>query len=247
MWKQQSVCVIMPTYNERDSIAKCIREFEALGFVDRILVINNNAAEGTSAEVAKTGAVEIREPRQGYGAAIQCGLRAATEDLVFIVEPDGTFVAGDAFKLLAYIDDVEVVFGSRTIKHFIWDGANMGWFLKSGNWAVAKLMQVLYNMPSMSDVGCTFRLLRRSAVQTMLPHFRVTGSFFGPEMMLLSHWMRLKIIQLPINYCSRVGRSSVTGRFTTAFGLGLQMIWLILTFWAKGYARAGAQGARGPE
>lgn len=237
MWHGKTVCVIMPTYNEAGSIRACIEQFEQLGLVDRILVINNNAAPGTSEAVAPTSAIEIHEPRQGYGAAIMRGYREAVEDLIFVVEPDNTFVASDVHKFLAYIDEVEVVYGSRTIRHFIWAGANMGWFLKTGNWAVAKLMQALYNMPSLSDVGCTYRLIRRDALAHLLPHLRVSGNFFGPEMMLLSRWQRLTLIQLPINYRARVGESAVTGSFYRAFWLGLQMIWLILTFPLRGYPR----------
>jgi glycosyltransferase involved in cell wall biosynthesis len=237
MWNGQTICVILPTYNEKDSIRKCIQDFAALGVVDRVLVINNNAAPGTSEEVAKTSAVEVLEPVQGYGAAIQRGLRESHEDLVAVCEPDDTFVASDLFKFLAYIGDVDVVFGSRTIKYFIWEGANMGWFLKTGNWAVAKLMQSLYNSNSLSDVGCTFRLLRRSAVEQMLPDFRVRSNFFGPEMMLLTKWKGLRFIQIPVNYRTRIGESSVTGSHRRAFLLGLQMIWLILTFWMRGYPR----------
>src|SRR5688572_6680932 len=159
MWKGKSVCVVLPTYNEKDSIRSCIEAFAALGFVDRILVVNNNAAPGTSEEVARTSAQEVHEPEQGYGAAIQRGFRESTEDLVFVCEPDDTFVTTDVYKLLAYIEDFDVVFGSRTIKDLIWEGANMEWFLRFGNWAVAKLMQVLYNTNSLSDVGCTFRLV----------------------------------------------------------------------------------------
>ena len=51
--------------------------------------------------------------------------------------------------------------GSRTVTHFIWEGANMGPFLKWGNWAVAKLVEVLFNTSHLSDIGCTYRLLER--------------------------------------------------------------------------------------
>ena len=56
------------------SIAAGIRGVEDLGIVDEILVVNNNAASGTSEAVASTSAVEVREPTQGYGAAIRRGL-----------------------------------------------------------------------------------------------------------------------------------------------------------------------------
>ena len=62
-------------------------------------------------------------------------------------------------KLLAYADDFDMVCGTRTTRELIWEQANMGWFLRIGNLAVAKLMQVLYDGPSLSDCGCTLRLI----------------------------------------------------------------------------------------
>ncbi len=52
MWNGRTLAVILPTYNEKDSIAEVINRFAGLGFVDDILVINNNAAAGTSEQVA---------------------------------------------------------------------------------------------------------------------------------------------------------------------------------------------------
>ena len=98
--------VVLPTYNEKDSIRKVIQDFEELGFVDEILVINNNAIDGTSTEVRHTSAIEIHESVQGYGAAIQRGLREATGDLIAVCEPDDTFLARDLTKFLAYAEDV---------------------------------------------------------------------------------------------------------------------------------------------
>lgn len=237
MYNNKTVSVILPTYNEKDSIKKCINDFEALGFIDRIIVVDNNAVKGTYEEVMKTSAEIFAEPIQGYGAAIQRGFRESREDLIFVCEPDDTFVATDVYKFLSYIDDVEVVFGSRTVKTFVWDGANMSWFLRYGNWAVAKLMEALFNTNHLSDVGCTFRLIRKEALQKMINDFRIKSNFFGPEMMLLSKWKNISFIQIPINYKDRVGESSVTGDFWKAFKLGIQMIWLTLTFRFRGYSK----------
>ena len=154
MWHGRTVSVILPTYNERDSIRQSIEDILALGVADEVLVINNNAAKGTSEEVAKTAAREIHEPIQGYGAAIQRGFADTTGDLVVVCEPDDTFLAEDLRKFLAYAEDVDIVYGSRTVKTFIWEDANMGRFLKWGNWFVAKMLEVLFNTNYLSDVGC---------------------------------------------------------------------------------------------
>jgi glycosyltransferase involved in cell wall biosynthesis len=228
MYNGKTLAVVLPTYNEKDSIADCIRAFERLGFVDEIIVVNNNAARGTSEEVAKTGAREVLEQRQGYGSAIQRGLQETDAHLVAICEPDGTFVPADLTKLLAYSGECDFVIGSRTVSTFIWEGANMGWFLQLGNWAVAKLIEVLFNTTSMSDVGCTFRVLSRDVIKDLQPSFRSHGSAFGLEMLLIAVVQRVKVVQIPVNYLPRVGHSSVTGHFGEAMRLGLQMIRMVL-------------------
>jgi glycosyltransferase involved in cell wall biosynthesis len=227
MWHGHSVSVVLPTYNEKDSIRQVVLDFFATGVVDEVLVINNNAALGTSDEVAGTGAVEIHESRQGYGNAIRRGLAEANGDYLIVCEPDGTFVARDTFKLLSYAEHFDVVYGSRTSQQLIWHGANMGLFLRWGNWAVAKYMEFLYNATSLTDVGCTMRLVRREVARALLPHLKVGGSEFGPEMMVCSLQAGCKAIQIPVNYLPRVGTSSVTGNPVTAFFLGLKMIGLI--------------------
>jgi len=240
MWYGQSVSVILPTYIEKDSIRAAIAEIEATQVVDEILVINNNAAEGTSEEVAATSAREVFETKQGYGAAIRCGFREARGDLIIVSEPDGTFRGRDLHKLLAYAQDFDVVYGSRTVKELIWEGANMGLFLKWGNYSVAKMMEFLFNTTSLTDVGCTMRCIRREALNRVEPFFTVNGSFFGPEMMVLTILMKMSMIQIPVNYTKRVGTSSVTGNKWVAFALGLQMIHLICSYRLASWRRPGA-------
>ena len=228
MYKDRKVSVILPTYREKDSIRQVIHDFEALGLVDEILVVNNNAIEGTSEEVGQTSAVEIQEPIQGYGAAIRRGFAEATGDLVVVCEPDATFLAQDLHKFLAYAEDVDIAYGSRTIKTFIWERANMGLLLKWGNWFVAKLLELLFNTSYLSDVGCTYRMIRRPALLQLLPLFRVNSNFFGPEMMVRGYQMGFRCVQIPVNYKERTGQSSVTGNLKKSIILGVQMIVLIV-------------------
>jgi glycosyltransferase involved in cell wall biosynthesis len=237
MWKSQFISVVLPTYNEKDSIAGVIGEFYDTGLVDEVIVINNNAAAGTSDEVAKTPAREVHEPLQGYGNAIRRGFREAKGDLIIVCEPDGTFFGKDVIKLLAFSDDFDVVYGTRTSEEFIWTGANMGFFLKWGNYAVAKMMEFLYNTVCLTDVGCTYRLIKRPVLREIEPHFTVGGSHFGPEMMLITVLKRVKIVQIPVNYRPRVGESAVTGDLVKAFFLGLKMIGMIWAFWIRRLGR----------
>jgi len=230
MWNGRMVSVILMTYAEKDSIRRVIEGFESTGVVDEIVVVNNNAQEGTAEEVAQTSARQVFERKQGYGWATRRGLAEAKGDLLVIAEPDGTFMPSDIFKLLVYSDDCDVVFGTRTTRELIWRGANMGWFLKWGNWAVAKMVEASFNTSHLSDVGCTYRLLTRSAYERVRDRFRIGGSHFGPELMLLAITSGSRFVEIPVNYLPRVGHSSVTGDIKKAFILGITMIAFILRF-----------------
>ena len=238
MWNGRTVSVILMTYVERDSIREVVEGFFATGVVDEVVVVNNNAEAGTGEEVAKTNARQVFEPRQGYGYATQRGLAEATGDLIVVAEPDGTFLPSDIVKLLVYSDDCDAVFGTRTTRELIWRGANMGWFLKWGNWAVAKLVEVLFNTSHLSDVGCSYRLLHRDLARRLEPHFTVGGSHFGPELMLLAIASGARMVEVPVNYLPRVGVSSSTGDLRKAVILGLRMILFILRFRLATFGRA---------
>jgi glycosyltransferase involved in cell wall biosynthesis len=228
MWRGKTLTVILPTYREKESIKQVIEAFEKLGICDEIIVINNNAEEGTSEEITQTSAREVHETIQGYGAAIKRGLRESNGDLTAICEPDSTFKPSDLEKLLVFTDQCEFVIGSRTVENFIWTGANMGYFLKWGNWFVAKLMELLFNSSSLSDVGCTFRVVSKKVIAKYdLERFKDDGRF-GMEYLLSAVMAQESVVQVPVNYLPRIGVSGYTGNFKGAFYLGVKMIFLIL-------------------
>jgi SAM-dependent methyltransferase len=241
MWNGRTVSVVLGTYAEKDSIRGVIDGYFATGYVDEVVVVNNNAEPGTVEEVEKTAARQVFEPRQGYGHAYRRGLAEATGDLIVLSEPDGTFLPRDLVKLLAYSDDCDAVFGTRTTREMIWSGANMGLFLKWGNWAVGKLVEALFNTSHLSDVGCTYRLLTRETLEAIQPQFRVGGSHFGPELMLLVITSGARVVEVPVNYLPRVGESSVTGDLGKAIRLGIQMIGYIVAFRLRHLRRRRAQ------
>jgi len=230
MWNNKKISIVMPTYNEEKNIKKAIDDFFATGVVNEIIVVDNNSTDKTYEEAKKTQAIVVKEFKQGYGFALQRGLREAKGDLIVMVEPDGTFQAKDLNKFLVYIDDFDVVFGTRTAKECIWDGANMSWTLRIGNVVVAKLLEYLYNGPCLTDVGCTFKLIKRTALNKIINKFTVGKSHFSPEFMMLCIINGIKSVEIPVNYGSRIGVSKITGKFWKAFKLGWIMIFFIVTY-----------------
>lgn len=228
MWKGHSVSVVLPTYHEKDSIRAFINDLLATKLVDEVLVVNNNAEPGTVEEVRKTPARMVFEKRQGLGWAIRKGLLDARGDLVVVSEPDGTFVARDVEKLLVFSDDCDVVFGTRTTRELIWEGANMGFLLKWGNWVWAKTIEVLYATSHISDVGCTMRLLKKRAIRRIAPRFEGGNNAFNAQMMVLVILKKLKWVEIPLNYKSRPHGRGMTESKWKAFKIGIQMMYYIL-------------------
>jgi glycosyltransferase involved in cell wall biosynthesis len=224
------VTVVFPAYNEEPNIASAVTDFLVPSVVDEVLVVNNNSKDRTHECAESAGARVVLETRQGYGAALQRGLREAKGDYIILAEPDGTFVGRDVIKLLAYAEDFEMVCGTRTTRELIWSQANMGWFLRFGNIIVAKLLQFLFNAPSLSDCGCTLRLIRRETALRLNGKLTVTSSHFLPEMVILALKERQRLIEVPVNYRGRVGESKITGNFKGAVRTGMNMIRLIVHY-----------------
>jgi glycosyltransferase involved in cell wall biosynthesis len=228
MYQGKRVSVVFSTFQEKGSIRAFIDECFATGFVDEVIVVNNNAEAGTDEEVRKTNAKLFHESNQGYGFGYRRALKEATGDLLIMTEPDATFTAKDFENLLVYSKTYPVVFCTRTATHAIHDGANMGMFLKWGNWAVAKMVEVLFMTTQLSDVGCTTRLISREVFEKLQPSFTVGSNFFGLQMMLLVVKNRIPFVEIPVRYLGRVGESAVTGSFWKAWKLGWRMIFFVL-------------------
>lgn len=227
MYRNHSISVVMPAYNEKEGIVNIINDFKSIGITDEILVVDNNSKDGTAQLARDAGAAVITETRQGFGYACQKGLKIARGEYIVLVEPDGTFSAKDIFKFLSYSEDFDFIQGTRTTKEMIWQGANMGHLLKWGNWLVAKLLQLLYAGPSLSDMGCTYRLITKSSLNEIKDSFKVGGSAFLAEMTACALKKRIKTIEIPVNYLMRKGVSKITGSKWRTVIVCLEMLLII--------------------
>ncbi len=232
MYLGKKVSIVFPVYNEAGNIGAAIDDFLSHPAVDEVVAVDNNSKDGSDKEIQKTSAKYVLETTQGYGAALKRGMQEAQGDLIVTVEPDGTFRAQDLDRLLVYSRDYEVVFGTRTSRNPVWSGgdpgANMYFALRVGNWAVAKLLEYLFNGPSFTDVGCTYKLIHRHAYQKIRGTLTVDGSHFSPEFMLRCLLSGLRVVEVPVQYGARVGTSKITGQVSKAIRLGFRMIFFIL-------------------
>ena len=226
----QKISVVMPAFNEAENIERAIIDFKKIPEVFEIIVVDNNSKDGT-AEIARlAGAKVVHEKKQGYGYACRRGLIEATGDIIFLVEPDQTFFAKDIYKFLPYLDDFDMVLGTRTCKQLVMPGAKMGWFLRIGNIFLAKMIEILFyeHEVRLTDVGCTYRAIKSKSLKKIIKKFKVGGNHFSPEMIIEAMCNKLKIVEIPVFYGKRKGESKITSNFKKSFILGLKMISLII-------------------
>lgn len=228
MYKNKSFSLVLPAYNEEVHIKKNIEQFFNTKIFDEIIVVDNNSIDNTSIEIKKTSAIYVKETIQGYGAALRKGMSLAKGDFIVMCEPDSTFKADDIFKFLAYLNEFDCVFGTRTHKALIDRRAKMNFYLRIGNIVVAKFLEFLFLGPTLTDVGCTFKVISRNSFDKVKEKLNVIGSEFQPEIMINLILQKEKILEIPVNYLERDGKSKITYNFTSSFKLALKMILLIV-------------------
>ena len=83
MYKNKTISLVLPAFNEQINIKKSIEEFLETGVFDEIIAIDNNSSDNTAEEIKKTSATYIIEKKQGYGVAIRTGLKNCTGDYFY--------------------------------------------------------------------------------------------------------------------------------------------------------------------
>ena len=238
---QPRVVVALTGYNDAKATAQDVRDFRRQPSVIKVLVIDNNSSDNTAELAAAAGATVIREARQGYGYSCIRGLteslRVAEADVILLCEGDGTFLAEDTAKFLAYIGDTDLVVGNRVVRGLVDDDSQMDYFFTWGNMAVAMLLRLRFwdgrhlGPAGLMDVGCTYRAIRRPALERILPDLRVGGNHFSVHMLVVAMARDLSVIEIPIRLRRRVGESKGASQsIWKGLAVGLVMIWHITTF-----------------
>jgi len=234
------VCVALTAFNDEEAISGAVREFLSQKNVVEVVVVDNNSLDRTTTEALGAGARVVHEGKQGYGFACIRGLREALRctdgDVVVLAEGDMTFRAGDVWKMLPYLDDVDMVVGSRTHSQLVDRDSQLDWFYIWGNLFLAKVLQFrffdlkFFGRIRLTDVGCTMRAIRTEALAEIINELTVGGHHFSPHMTLVALKRGLRVVEVPLTFRRRVGVSKgAGGNKKLAMKVGLKMLWHILT------------------
>jgi dTDP-glucose pyrophosphorylase len=225
-----TVSVVIPAYDEEESIGYVVRDFRDA--VAEVFVVDNSSHDRT-AEVARAAGARVETVRlTGYGDTIRYGLDHATGDILVVVEADSSFRSRDLSKLLEYLKDADMVIGTRTTRELIEQGTNMRGPVRWGNVLVAKGVELLWwgLQPRFTDVGCTYRALWRATYDRIRPRLHGVGPELSPEMMVAVLQARMRIIEVPVSYHRRMGgESKHSANYFRIARTALRMVRAILT------------------
>ena len=113
--EEKKVSIIIPAYNEEKTIANIISRIQGLHPFAEIIVINDGSTDNTAAAALESGAKVYNHPYNiGNGAAVKSGIRAATGDILVLMDGDGQHDPADIQKLLDYFPEYDMVVGSRS-------------------------------------------------------------------------------------------------------------------------------------
>jgi glycosyltransferase involved in cell wall biosynthesis len=223
------VSVVIPTHNEAQSIGRVLADLPA-DIVTEVLVVDSNSTDGTPEIATKMGACVVQEPRRGYGRACLTGLaKANTPDVVVFLDGDYSDRPAELPILLAPIIDgrADITLGSRLGKQRI-PGA-LPWHAAFGNRLAAGLITLLYGL-SISDLG-PFRAGRADVLRELALEETTYG--WAVEMILKGTLQGYRIVEVPVSYYPRIGKSKISGTLKGTVGAA----WFILSLIVRYYFR----------
>jgi len=224
-----NVQVIIPAFNEADSIDKVVSDIP-LDLVKDIIVVSNGSTDDTEKRAAAAGATVLREERKGYGFACLKGLAyiAAKEkkeqpDVVVFLDGDYSDYPEEISLLLEPImkDDYDMVIGSRALGSR--EKGSMQPQQIFGNWLATSLIKLFYKV-EFSDLG-PFRAIKYDK----LLEIDMQDTTFGwtVEMQVKAAKLHMKCTEVAVNYRQRIGVSKITGTIKGTILAGYKILWTI--------------------
>jgi len=223
------VSVIIPTHNEAQAIGRVLADLPS-NLVTEVIVVDSNSTDGTPDLARKMGAQIIQEPRRGYGQACLTGLaNTHNPDVVVFLDGDYSDRPSELPILLAPIVEgrADITLGSR-----LSGKGNRGalpWHQSFGNRLAAGLIQLLYGV-KVSDLG-PFRAGRADALHALALEEATYG--WAVEMILKGAIAGFRIVEVPVSYYPRIGRSKIGGTVKGTLGAA----WFILSLIVRYYFR----------
>lgn len=221
------VDVIIPVYNEEDSIGKVISEIPDT-IVRNVVVCNNGSKDRTASVAESHGAIVVHQPEKGYGNACLKGMDYIANleikpDIIVFLDGDYSDYPSEMVDLIKPIvtENVDMVIGSRALGE-MQSGAMMPQQI-FGNWLATTLIRIIYSY-EFTDLG-PFRAIKYPVLMDMQMEDKTFG--WTVEMQVKAAKMKLKTTEVAVRYRKRIGKSKVSGTIKGTILAGHKILWTI--------------------
>jgi glycosyltransferase involved in cell wall biosynthesis len=231
------VSVVIPTHNEAQAIGRVLADLPS-SLVTEIIVADSSSSDGTPEIATRMGARVVQEPRRGYGRACLTGFAAAkSPDIVVFLDGDYSDRPSELPILLAPIIEgrADITLGSRLRGKN--NSGSLPWHQSFGNRLAAGLIRVLYGV-KVTDLG-PFRAGRADVLRALSLEEMTYG--WAVEMILKGALAGYRIVEVPVSYYSRIGKSKISGTIKGTIGAG----WFIISLIVRYYFRRRTAGNHG--
>ncbi len=221
--------VIIPAYNEEDSIGLVVGELPH-GLLREVIVCDNNSKDRTAEMGEAAGATIVKESRAGYGSACLRAMahianrpRAEWPDVVVFIDGDHSDYPEQLPEVVGPIlnHDADLVIGSRALGDL--EPGSMQPQQIFGNWLATSLIKLIYGN-EFTDLG-PFRAIKYDALRRL----EMSDPDFGwtVEMQVKAAKAGLKCVEVPVRYRKRIGASKISGTLKGTLLAGHKILWTI--------------------
>ena len=221
--------VIIPAYNEQDSIANVVKDIPNI--VDEIIVISNNSTDYTEINAKKAGATVLSETRKGYGYACLKGMDYISKlktkpDIIVFLDGDYSDYPEQLTEIIAPIinDNIDFVIGARVKR--LRETGSMTPQQVFGNWLATFLMKLFFGA-KFTDLG-PFRAIKYDKLLALKMEDKTYG--WTVEMQLKALKQKLTYVEIPMKYRNRIGVSKVSGTVKGSVMAGIKILGWIFKY-----------------
>ncbi|UAM98445.1 glycosyltransferase family 2 protein [Polaribacter litorisediminis] len=221
--------VIIPAYNEQDSIENVIKDIPEI--VDEIIVISNNSTDATEINAKNAGATVLSENKKGYGYACLKGMdyiskQKTKPSIIVFLDGDYSDYPEQLTEIIAPIlqDNINFVVGARVKE--LRENGSMTPQQVFGNWLATKLMKLFFNA-KFSDLG-PFRAIKYNELLALKMQDKTYG--WTVEMQLKVLKQKMSYVEIPVKYRNRIGVSKVSGTVKGSIFAGIKILGWIFKY-----------------
>ncbi len=224
----QKIIVVVPAFNEEESISKVIDAIPK-NIISDVIVTNNNSTDNTANVAAKAGAIVLDEDRKGYGWACLKGIAKAKElgaTIIVFLDGDYSDHPEQLPEVVAPIlkNEADLVIGSRVLGKR--EKGSLTPQQVFGNWLATKLMHIFYGV-KYTDLG-PFRAITVEGLEKLKMQDKTYG--WTIEMQIRAAQHKLRSTEVPVDYRNRIGVSKVSGTVKGTIMAGYKIIFAILKY-----------------